>query len=94
MSAKLDELKAMNTEYAEIVGEKVYTGAWSPDEKYGEAQWRFNFQGHPSQVIGIDSALENMRGRMAEAKAGKVWTGQTIAEFQAEKKAMEAAHRG
>lgn len=90
---RLAELNALNAEYIALVGEPVYRYPFSPENRENPAQWRYAFQGDPAITLGIDEALANMRDKLAQAKAGIVWNGQTIEEFKAERAAMEAAHR-
>lgn len=86
---KRDQLNEMNAEYASLVGEKVYMYASDPYDKNNPDQLRYNFQGDIRTVIGINNALEVMRGHLDDARNGKAWNGQTIEEFKAERARME-----
>jgi hypothetical protein len=94
MSKKLDELKALNEEYAAIVGEKVMGHISDPSDSNDPKRYRYAFQGDPAVCLGIDEAMVNMQDKLALARRGLVWDGyRTIEEFKAEREAMEAAHR-
>lgn len=86
---KRDELNEMNAEYARLVGEKVYMYASDPSDTGDPQRLRYNFQGDIRTVIGINNALELMRTHLEDARRGKVWNGQTIGEFKAERARME-----
>ena len=87
-----EELARLNGEYADLVGEPAYLYASDPAGTGVAKQMRYTFQGRPV-AIGPTEALATMRELLDQARSGYAWTGRTIAEFQAEKAAMERAHR-